>query len=85
MVTCEARPQGGWRVLVKDENGETYVTHCRFIIDASGRRGVMRTNLNLALTVHDRLIGVGCIGKASSTAWDKLENHIEAAEMAGGT
>ena len=80
VVTCEARPQGGWRVLVKDENGETYVTHYRFIIDASGRRGVMRTNLNLALTVHDRLIGVGCIGKASSTAWDKLENHIEAAE-----
>lgn len=80
VVTCEARPQGGWRVLVKDEHGETYVIYCRFVIDASGRRGVMRTNLNLALTVHDRLVGVGCIGTYENSGAAALENHVEAAE-----
>ena len=80
VVTCEARPQGGWRVLVKDEQGSTYVTHCKFIIDASGRRGVMRTNLNLALTVHDRLVGVGCIARLPEGTSATVENHVEAAE-----
>lgn len=80
VVTCEARPQGGWRVIAKNEQGETYVTHCKFIIDASGRRGVMRTNLNLALTVHDRLVGVGCIGALPEAQNVNIENNIEATE-----
>lgn len=80
VVACEARPQGGWRVLVKNAQGDTYPVQCKFIIDASGRRGVMRTNLNLALTVHDRLVGVGSIGAATVAAETPLENHVEAAE-----
>lgn len=80
VVTCVRQKQRGWEVEVKSKNQEIQTVFCKYIIDASGRRGVMRTNLNLALSVHDRLIGVGCIGELSTNSKVKIENQVEACE-----
>ncbi len=77
VVTCVRQAERGWQVEVKRGNQETQTIFCKYIIDASGRRGVMRTNLNLALTVHDRLIGVGCIGELSTSSPAKMANQME--------
>lgn len=80
VTTCIRQPAGGWCVEVKSALGQTHTVFCKYIIDASGRRGVMRTNLNLPLTVHDRLIGVGCIGVLADTGEERFESQVEACE-----
>lgn len=78
VITCECQAYRGWRVQVKSKNQQMQTIVCKYIIDASGRRGVMRTNLNLALTVYDRLIGVSCIGQLPADASQQLNNQVEA-------
>lgn len=80
VITCARQAERGWQVEVRGSNQEMQTVFCKYIIDASGRRGVMRTNLNLALTVHDRLIGVGCIGELPKNSPPQLENQVEACE-----
>lgn len=78
VITCVRRAEGGWRVDIKSDDQHMQTILCKYIIDASGRRGVMRTNLNLALTVHDRLIGVACVAQVSADLPQKIENQVEA-------
>lgn len=80
VITCERQAGGGWCVTVKSHQQEMQTIFCKYIIDASGRRGVMRTNLNLALTVHDRLIGVACIGTLPEANSRVIESQVEACE-----
>ncbi|MFZ6798601.1 NAD(P)/FAD-dependent oxidoreductase [Undibacterium sp. Di24W] len=80
VVTCVRQSERGWRVEIKSDGQEMQTIFCKYIIDASGRRGVMRTNLNLALTVYDRLIGVACIGDLPKNCQLKAENQVEACE-----
>jgi flavin-dependent dehydrogenase len=80
VITCESQVGGGWCVTVKSNRQHMQTIFCKYIIDASGRRGVMRTNLNLALTVHDRLIGVACIGTLPEGSKLVIENQVEACE-----
>jgi flavin-dependent dehydrogenase len=80
VVTCVRQKSRGWEVEIKSKDQAIQTIFCKYIIDASGRRGVMRTNLNLVLSVHDRLIGVGCIGKLPSNANLSIENQVEACE-----
>lgn len=78
VITCERQAFRGWRVIVKSNEQHLQTIVCKYIIDASGRRGVMRTNLNLPLTVHDRLIGVSCIGQTSEDSEPLKKNQVEA-------
>lgn len=80
VVTCVRQKARGWKVEIKSCDQKLQTIFCKYIIDASGRRGVMRTNLNLALTVYDRLIGVGCIGEISAESQLPVENQVEACE-----
>lgn len=80
VTTCIRQPVGGWCVEVRSALGQMQTIFCKYIIDASGRRGVMRTNLNLALTVYDRLIGIGCIGLLADESVQKFESQVEACE-----
>jgi len=80
VVTCVRQKERGWKVEIKSNTQEVQTILCKYIIDASGRRGVMRTNLNLALMVHDRLIGVGCIGEVPASRQLLVENRVEACE-----
>ncbi len=81
VVTCVRHAKRGWMVQLKSAQGETRVVMCKFIIDASGRRGVMRTNLNLGLCVHDRLVGVSSVGSmCPAEAQLEVEHRIEACE-----
>ncbi len=81
VITCEPQSDRGWRVIVKSQDQQMHMIVCKYIIDASGRRGVMRTNLNLALKVHDRLIGVTCIGQLPADSSPQIENQVEACEL----
>lgn len=80
VVTCEPQAKKGWKVQVKLQDKSMLTVFCKFVIDASGRRGVMRTNLNIPLTVHDRLVGVGCIGVVAEGSAVSVETQIEACE-----
>lgn len=80
VITCEPQSDRGWRVIVKSQDQQMHMIVCKYIIDASGRRGVMRTNLNLALKVHDRLIGITCIGQLPADSSPQIENQVEACE-----
>ncbi|WP_395005133.1 NAD(P)/FAD-dependent oxidoreductase [Undibacterium sp.] len=78
VITCSRVAEGGWLVNVKSGDQDMQTVHCKYIIDASGRRGVMRTNLNLPLTVHDRLIGIACVAQIPADFEMKIENQVEA-------
>ncbi|MFZ6819599.1 NAD(P)/FAD-dependent oxidoreductase [Undibacterium sp. Ji22W] len=78
VITCERQTFRGWRVEIKSKDQQMQTIVCKYIIDASGRRGVMRTNLNLALTVYDRLIGVTCIGQLPEGRNTKLDSQVVA-------
>ncbi len=78
VITCSRLAEGGWRVHIKTKEQEMQTIICKYIIDASGRRGVMRTNLNLALKVFDRLIGVACVAQVPADLQKKIENQVEA-------
>jgi flavin-dependent dehydrogenase len=80
VITCEALPKGGWKVLIKSAENEVRTIYAKYVIDASGRRGVMRTNLNLPLTVHDRLVGIGCVGSIAEDSYIEFTNQVEACE-----
>ncbi|MBR7799556.1 NAD(P)/FAD-dependent oxidoreductase [Undibacterium fentianense] len=80
VITCNRQEEGGWRVEVKSKDQQMQTIFCKYIIDATGRRGVMRTNLNLALTVHDRLIGIACVADVPATRREKIVSQVEACE-----
>lgn len=80
VIICERHSAGGWRVQVRNKDGEIVSLFCKYIIDASGRRGIMRTNLNLSLTVYDRLLGVGCIAQLPQHTAIQLQPQVLACE-----
>lgn len=80
VTTCAHQAAGGWYVQLKTGQGEIQTVYCKYIIDASGRRGVMRTNLNLGLTVYDRLIGISCIAMLDADQAQKFQHVSEACE-----
>lgn len=80
VIFCKNQLKDGWTITVKEANGETKIISCKYLIDASGRRGLIRTNTNLSLSVHDRLMGVCCIGQLPEGSEVKPSVQIEACE-----
>ena len=80
VVSCTNQLKDGWTISIKEANGDTRKITCRYLIDASGRRGLIRTNTNLSLSVYDRLVGVCCIGRLPKDNNFKPIVQIEACE-----
>jgi flavin-dependent dehydrogenase len=80
VVLCVNHLTNQWEITVKEANGETKIITCKYLIDASGRRGLLRTNSHLSLSVYDRLVGVCCIGQLPEGKEMKVISQIEACE-----
>lgn len=80
VITCKKHVSKGWLVTAKNASGEVNQFTCQYLIDASGRRGLLRTNLNLSLSVYDRLVGVGCVGNIPTGKTLAKGVQIEACE-----
>lgn len=71
---CARTAKGGWEVRVRGPGKEARAFRCRYLIDATGRPGRLGRHLGVPRTVHDRLVGVGCLGRIS--AHDTMESVI---------
>jgi flavin-dependent dehydrogenase len=80
VLQCQHLATGGWQLQVQYRSGEVQELTCRFLIDASGRRGLLRRQLHLPLRKHDHLVGVGCVAQLPSDAQTALLTRVEACE-----
>lgn len=75
-IKCERRPGGGWDVHVRGLGKSVRTIQCEYLIDATGRAGRLAGQLGVPRAIHDRLVGVGSIGRLSDEAWPALESVI---------
>ena len=75
-IKCERRSGGGWDVHVRGLGKTVRTIQCEYLIDATGRAGRLASQLEVPCAIHDRLVGVGSIGRLSDEAWLALESVI---------
>ena len=74
-VRCERTSSDDWEIHVKDPRKTIRKIRCEYLIDATGRLGHLARHLGVPRTIHDRLVGVGCIGQLSNGS--SLESVIQ--------
>ncbi|MFK7946054.1 MAG: NAD(P)/FAD-dependent oxidoreductase [Saprospiraceae bacterium] len=57
---------GIWIVECQDENGNIFQIKAKYLIDATGRKGLIARQQGATRKVFDKLIGVACIGTFDS-------------------
>ena len=77
---CARCPGGGWEVRLRGAAGREEQICCRYLIDATGRRGTLARELGVARTIHDRLVGVGAMLRRSASAAIESTIQVEACE-----
>ena len=80
VMACAPLPNELWQVQVQDDAHQVKMLRCRYVIDASGRRNFMSKQLDIPLQVHDRLVGLGCIGVYPEGAVNEFHTQVEACE-----
>jgi flavin-dependent dehydrogenase len=80
VVSCERTSSDAWEVHVKDSRKTIRKIRCEYLIDATGRRGFLARHLGIQRTIHDRLVGVGCIGQLSNGSSLESVTQVEASE-----
>jgi flavin-dependent dehydrogenase len=76
---CE-RSSNGWKIQIASAEKADEMIGCSYLIDATGRPGRLARSLDVPRTVHDRLVGVGCIGQAPADSILESVTHVEACE-----
>jgi flavin-dependent dehydrogenase len=79
-VECARKSNGSWGVQVKDAEKNLRQISCKYLIDATGRRGQLARHLDVSRAMHDRLIGVSCIGQLSAHQSVESVTQVEACE-----
>ena len=77
-VRCERTSSDDWEIHVKDPRKTIRKIRCEYLIDATGRRGHLARHLGVPRTIHDRLVGVGCIGQLSNGSALESVTQVEA-------
>lgn len=49
-----------WSIRLQENNGASRTIKASFLIDASGRRGLLSRQLHTPRVQHDQLVGIGC-------------------------
>lgn len=73
---CEPTADQHWQVQLK--NGESL--HCKYLIDATGRRSRLAQQLGVPRIVYDRLLGVSCVGQLPPDRSVEFSLQIEACD-----
>ncbi|MEA2079218.1 MAG: tryptophan 7-halogenase [Pseudomonadota bacterium] len=79
-VGCARKSNGSWGVQVKDAEKTLRQISCKYLIDATGRRGQLARHLNVSRAMHDRLVGIGRIGQFSADQSVGSVTQVEACE-----
>ncbi len=77
-LSGERTASNGWEIEVKDSGKTTWKIRCDYLIDATGRRGHLASALGVTRTIHDRLVGVGCIGPLPKDSSLESVTQVEA-------
>lgn len=57
------RTDEGWVLTLRQEDGGLDQLHCRYVIDASGRRSPWARRQGIARVAHDQLAAAACFGR----------------------
>jgi len=79
-VKGERTASNHWEIQVKDPGKTTRKIRCDYLIDATGRRGHLARDLGVTRTIHDQLVGVGCIGQLSKGSSLESVTQVEACQ-----
>lgn len=79
-VGCERTSSDGWEIQVEDPGKTIRKIRCDYLIDATGRLGRLARHLGVPRRIHDRLVGVGCIGQLSNGSSLESVIQVEARE-----
>lgn len=77
-VECERISSAGWKIHIKEPRKGIRKISCDYLIDATGRRGRLARHLGITRIIHDRLIGVGCLGQSSDISFLESVIQVEA-------
>ena len=79
-VKAEEIPGEGWEITLKNETGELQLFKTGYVIDATGRQGVFAKHIGQTRIVHDKLVGVCCLGKVPKGNTVTSQVMVEACE-----
>ena len=79
-LTCERTSSAYWEVQVKEPTKTIRKIRCKYLIDATGRHGLLARHLGITRTVHDRLVGVGRIGQLTNDTTLESVTQVEGCE-----
>ncbi len=60
-LNCQ-KTESGWRIKIKSQARGVQHLQARYLIDATGRRGLLARKLGVPRTIYDQLVGVACTG-----------------------
>lgn len=74
-IGLEPTSNNNWEVHIKTTEGASRKITAEYLIDATGRLGLLGKRVGSLRTIYDKLVGVGCIGQLPSHT--SLEAIIE--------
>ena len=79
-LRCQRTVSHNWEIQVQEPDKTIRKIQCQYLIDATGRRGYLARQLGIPRQIHDRLIGVGCIGQLTDDSPMSYFIQVEACE-----
>ncbi len=79
-LECERTPENTWKVQIKDSDENVKSIYCKYLIDATGRRGLLVRQFGGIRKKHDNLVGVGCVGQIPEGVSLESVTQVEACE-----
>jgi len=77
---CERTPENTWKVEIKGADNSVEYIYCKYLIDATGRRGLLVRQFGGIRKKHDNLVGVGCVGDIPEGVSLESVTQVEACE-----
>ena len=79
-LRCQRTARNNWEIQIREPDKTTRKIQGKYLIDATGRRGYLARHLGIPRQIHDRLIGVGCIGQLANDSDIESVIQVEACE-----
>ncbi len=79
-LNCQRTASHNWEIHVREPDKTTRKIQCKYLIDATGRRGYLARHLGIPRQIYDRLMGVACIGQLANDSPVESFIQVEACE-----
>lgn len=74
-LKCVQQEDQTWSIQVRKASGDVAFLSCRYLIDATGRKGLVAKQIGVPRIMNDHLVGVGCVGTLPENV--QLESAIQ--------